>query len=112
MRVTILFLVYVALATDTVYGTCSNNVTVQISTGSYTGLIDAEFPNTRQFRVIPFAEPPIATMGTTAEALGVTQRASLGDAVSTILPTVCVGSRQSLQYKPDQRKPHIQWLPE
>lgn len=37
----------------------SANLTVQTSTGTYTGLIDPQFPQTRQFRAIPFAEPPV-----------------------------------------------------
>ena len=36
-----------------------DNLTVRTLTGIYTGLIDPEFPNTRQFRSIPFAEPPV-----------------------------------------------------
>ncbi|KAI1344332.1 Alpha/Beta hydrolase protein [Xylariaceae sp. FL0016] len=40
---------------------CSDiaNLTVQTSTGTYTGLVEPEFPHTRQFRSIPFAEPPV-----------------------------------------------------
>ena len=38
---------------------CSDNLTVQTSTGTYTGLIDPKYRNTRQFRAIPFAEPPV-----------------------------------------------------
>jgi acetylcholinesterase len=34
-------------------------LTVRTSTGAFTGLIEPEFPNTRQFRAIPFAEPPL-----------------------------------------------------
>ncbi|KAJ7031808.1 Alpha/Beta hydrolase protein [Mycena alexandri] len=37
----------------------SDNLTVQTSTGTYTGLIDPKFPRTRQFRAIPFAKPPV-----------------------------------------------------
>jgi carboxylesterase type B len=53
-----------ALATNAALGreaTCSgsDNLIVQTSTGVFTGLIDPEFPNTRQFRAIPFAEPPV-----------------------------------------------------
>ncbi|ORX94929.1 Alpha/Beta hydrolase protein [Clohesyomyces aquaticus] len=36
-------------------------LTVKTHTGTYTGLIDSNFPNTRQFRSIPFAEPPISS---------------------------------------------------
>ncbi|KAI9689630.1 MAG: hypothetical protein M1820_010151 [Bogoriella megaspora] len=52
-----------ALATDAVFGreaNCSGSgLTVRTSTGTYTGLIDPKFPKTRQFRAIPFAEPPV-----------------------------------------------------
>lgn len=37
----------------------SNHVTVQTSTGTYTGFIDPTYPRTRQFLSIPFAEPPV-----------------------------------------------------
>ncbi|KAL6247783.1 hypothetical protein RBB50_005131 [Rhinocladiella similis] len=37
----------------------SNNLTVKTSTGTYTGLIDPKYPNTRQFLSVPFAEPPV-----------------------------------------------------
>lgn len=62
MKLTILSLL--ALATDAVFSwenncSSSNHLTVKTSTGIYTGLIDPEFPNTRQFRNIPFAEPPV-----------------------------------------------------
>ncbi|KIX01040.1 uncharacterized protein Z518_10106 [Rhinocladiella mackenziei CBS 650.93] len=62
MKLAILSLL--VLATDAVLGQevkCpgSDNLTVQTSTGTYTGLIDPKFPNTRQFRAIPFAEPPV-----------------------------------------------------
>ncbi|KAF4556371.1 Carboxylesterase-like protein 16 [Elsinoe fawcettii] len=39
----------------------SSRLTVQTSTGSFTGLIDPAYPSTRQFRSIPFAEPPVAS---------------------------------------------------
>lgn len=39
--------------------TGSDHLTIQTSTGTFTGLVDPEFPNTRQFRAIPFAEPPV-----------------------------------------------------
>ncbi|KAJ7815326.1 acetylcholinesterase [Mycena olivaceomarginata] len=53
-----------ALATDAVRGLeaqCpgSDDLTDQTSMGTYTGLIDPKFPRTRQFRAIPFAEPPV-----------------------------------------------------
>jgi len=62
MKLAILSLL--ALATDAVLGreancSSSNNLTVQTSTGTYTGLVDSTFPNTRQFRAIPFAKPPV-----------------------------------------------------
>lgn len=54
----------VALATDAVLGQKANcsgsdHLTVQTSTGTYTGLIDPKYPKTRQFRAIPFAKPPV-----------------------------------------------------
>ncbi|PSN70045.1 fatty acyl-CoA hydrolase [Corynespora cassiicola Philippines] len=43
---------------------CSNSddLTVKTSTGTYTGLIDPEFPRTRQFRAVPFAQPPVGSL--------------------------------------------------
>jgi acetylcholinesterase len=38
-----------------------DDLTVRTSTGTYTGLVDPSFPRTRQFRAIPFAEPPVAS---------------------------------------------------
>ncbi|KAK6063899.1 chlorogenic acid esterase precursor [Seiridium cupressi] len=54
------------LATEIVLGQApqcrsSGNLTVQTSTGTFTGLIDPKFPKTRQFRAIPFAEPPVSS---------------------------------------------------
>ncbi|ETS74148.1 hypothetical protein PFICI_14014 [Pestalotiopsis fici W106-1] len=40
---------------------CSDSLTVQTATGTFTGIIDPEFPNTRQFRAVPFAEPPVGS---------------------------------------------------
>jgi acetylcholinesterase len=60
MKLAILCLL--ALATKPILGAnCSDpdNLTIQTSTGTYTGLIDPEFPNTRQFRAVPFAEAPV-----------------------------------------------------
>lgn len=60
----LLYLSLAALAANvaSVRGTnCSSSLTVDTSTGSYTGLIDKKYPNTRQFRAIPFAEPPVAS---------------------------------------------------
>ncbi|CAD0018267.1 unnamed protein product [Aureobasidium pullulans] len=37
------------------------NLTVNTLTGIFTGLIDAKYPNTRQFRAIPFSEPPVSS---------------------------------------------------
>ncbi|KAL0934394.1 chlorogenic acid esterase precursor [Colletotrichum truncatum] len=39
----------------------SESLTVNTSTGVFTGLIDPEAPNTRQWRSIPFAEPPVGS---------------------------------------------------
>ncbi|KAJ7140970.1 Alpha/Beta hydrolase protein [Mycena epipterygia] len=39
----------------------ADGLTVNTSTGSYTGLIDPAFPNTRQFRSVAFAEPPVTS---------------------------------------------------
>ncbi|KAI0473980.1 acetylcholinesterase [Xylariaceae sp. FL0804] len=55
---------FLSLATGAALGqnaSCSAppGLTVRTSTGTYTGLIDAEFPHTRQFRAVPFAEPPV-----------------------------------------------------
>lgn len=36
-----------------------DGLTVKTITGVYTGLVDPEFPDVRQFRSIPFAEPPL-----------------------------------------------------
>ena len=38
------------------------HLTVETSTGTYTGLIDPQFPRTRQFRAIPFAQPPVGSL--------------------------------------------------
>ncbi|KAI1850280.1 hypothetical protein JX266_004138 [Neoarthrinium moseri] len=62
MKLVILSLL--AAASDAVLGQVterpdSDHVTVQTSTGSFTGLIDPKFPNTLQFRAIPFAKPPV-----------------------------------------------------
>jgi acetylcholinesterase len=56
-----------ALVTDAVLGReaecpSTNNLTVATYTGTYTGLIDPEFPKTRQFRAIPFAKPPVGSL--------------------------------------------------
>lgn len=62
MKLSILSLV--ALATDAAFGrvaNCSSSLTVKTVTGFYTGLIDPEFPKTRQFRAIPFAKPPVVS---------------------------------------------------
>ncbi|ORY59310.1 acetylcholinesterase [Pseudomassariella vexata] len=53
-----------ALATNGDFGKVakypdSDPLTVETSTGTFTGLIDPKFPNTLQFRAIPFAEPPV-----------------------------------------------------
>ncbi|KAH8664677.1 acetylcholinesterase [Xylariales sp. PMI_506] len=61
MAFELVMLSIVAWATNNTLGQCtgSDNLTVQTSTGTYTGLIDPKYPNTRQFRAIPFAEPPV-----------------------------------------------------
>lgn len=64
MKLTIVSLL--ALATDAVLIEAGKvpeptSLTVSTLTGSFTGLIDPEFPNTRQFRSIPFAEPPVGS---------------------------------------------------
>ncbi|RGP71904.1 chlorogenic acid esterase precursor [Fusarium sporotrichioides] len=44
---------------------CQNkdhSLTVQTDTGTFTGLIDPGFPRTRQWRSIPFAEPPVSSL--------------------------------------------------
>jgi carboxylesterase type B len=48
-----------AWAIGAVLGYAPNNITVQTSTGTYTGFIDPTYPRTRQFLSIPFAEPPV-----------------------------------------------------
>ncbi|KAF5024814.1 hypothetical protein F66182_3053 [Fusarium sp. NRRL 66182] len=54
---------FLALASSTIAGGTAkdSNLTVRTATGTFTGLIDPEFPHTRQWRSIPFAEPPVAT---------------------------------------------------
>ncbi|KAF7350908.1 Alpha/beta-hydrolase [Mycena sanguinolenta] len=52
-------LAFIAFAIPCILG--ANTLTVQTSTGSYTGLIDPAFPSTRQFRSIAFAEPPVTS---------------------------------------------------
>ncbi|KAI9742350.1 MAG: hypothetical protein M1818_003883 [Claussenomyces sp. TS43310] len=61
MKPTILSLLALAIGAVSREAKCpgSDHLTVQTSTGTYTGLIDAKFPKTRQFRAIPFAEPPV-----------------------------------------------------
>lgn len=52
------------LGREAKYSSCAarnKNLTVQTSTGTFTGIIDPEFPNTRQFRAVPFAEPPVGS---------------------------------------------------
>ncbi|KAM0327397.1 hypothetical protein ACHAQA_005683 [Verticillium albo-atrum] len=61
MKLTILLLLGLAAHSVPAHaaGNCSSNLTVQTSTGTFTGLIDPAFPNTRQWLAIPFAEPPV-----------------------------------------------------
>lgn len=40
----------------------SPELTVETSTGTYTGLKNSEFPNIREFRSIPYAEPPVGKL--------------------------------------------------
>jgi carboxylesterase type B len=51
------------LACGTVHGRrdkpSRDSLIVDTSSGSFIGMIDPEFPNTRQFRSIPFADPPV-----------------------------------------------------
>ncbi|KAJ7811210.1 hypothetical protein B0H14DRAFT_3150841, partial [Mycena olivaceomarginata] len=82
-----------ALATDAVLGQeaqClgSDNLTVQTSTGTYTGLIDPKFPRTRQFRAIPFAKPPVLSRRwlPPQKLSSPAERASLCDAVPAVVP--------------------------
>ncbi|KAI9155007.1 chlorogenic acid esterase precursor [Paramyrothecium foliicola] len=49
------------LATSIVLAQSFGDLTVRTSTGAFTGLIDPEFPLTRQWRAIPFAEPPVGS---------------------------------------------------
>ncbi|TQN70329.1 Lipase 1 [Colletotrichum shisoi] len=63
MKLPVLWLL--ALATD-VRSAASNSshsgsLTVRTSTGTFTGLVDPAFPNTRQWRSIPFAAPPVGS---------------------------------------------------
>ncbi|KAK4234583.1 Alpha/Beta hydrolase protein [Achaetomium macrosporum] len=44
---------------DPVNTTTAARLTVKTITGVYTGLVDPEFPDVRQFRSIPYAEPPL-----------------------------------------------------
>ncbi|KAF2759748.1 fatty acyl-CoA hydrolase [Pseudovirgaria hyperparasitica] len=63
MRLSALSLALLALPA-TATSNCSDahsKLTVRTSTGTFTGLIDSEYPNTRQWRAIPFAEPPVAS---------------------------------------------------
>ncbi|WQF79068.1 Putative carboxylesterase, type B, alpha/Beta hydrolase [Colletotrichum destructivum] len=63
MKPSILWLL--ALATD-VHSAAGNyshsdSLTIRTSTGTFTGLVDPAFPNTRQWRSIPFAAPPVGS---------------------------------------------------
>lgn len=65
MKLSVLSLL-LALAVNSALGreendSCSADLTVQTSTGAFTGIVDPEFPNTRQFRSIPFADPPVGS---------------------------------------------------
>lgn len=56
-----LFLYCLLLASVAHGGHSTGNLTVQTTTGTFTGIIDPGFPSTRQFRSIPFAEPPVTS---------------------------------------------------
>ncbi|KAM0235180.1 hypothetical protein ACHAPO_005976 [Fusarium lateritium] len=59
----LLTLFAIALASNT--ANCQNKdhgLTIQTDTGIFTGLIDPIFPRTRQWRSIPFAEPPVSSL--------------------------------------------------
>ncbi|KAF1999808.1 fatty acyl-CoA hydrolase [Amniculicola lignicola CBS 123094] len=58
MKLTILFLLTILSEAKL---PSSDPLTVRTATGTFTGLIDPEFPNTRQFRAIPFAKPPVSS---------------------------------------------------
>ncbi|KAH7409691.1 acetylcholinesterase [Cadophora sp. MPI-SDFR-AT-0126] len=49
------------LQATTCQGSGNDKLTVRTSTGTFTGLIDPNFPNTRQFRAVPFAKPPVVS---------------------------------------------------
>lgn len=59
-----MILPFLALAIQTTSQAAGNatEVTVKISTGTYHGLIDPKYPNTRQFRAIPYAQAPIGDL--------------------------------------------------
>ncbi|KAK1483810.1 fumonisin esterase [Colletotrichum abscissum] len=50
-----------AAASNTNSSHPNNPLTVRTSTGTFTGIIDPDAPNTLQWRSIPFAEPPVAS---------------------------------------------------
>lgn len=53
----------IVLASNTV--NCQNkdsSLTAKTTTGYFTGIIDPSFPRTRQWRSIPFAEPPVSSL--------------------------------------------------
>ncbi|KAM0351274.1 hypothetical protein ACHAP4_009413 [Fusarium culmorum] len=53
----------IVLASNTV--NCQNkdsSLTAKTATGSFTGIIDPSFPRIRQWRSIPFAEPPVSSL--------------------------------------------------
>ncbi|KAF4451264.1 chlorogenic acid esterase precursor [Fusarium austroafricanum] len=58
----LLFLVIASYAaTCEAYNAKNDDLTIRTDTGTFTGLIDPKFPHTRQWRSIPFAEPPVAS---------------------------------------------------
>jgi acetylcholinesterase len=60
----LMILPFLALVTNPVVGQEAeqpdpDRLTLRTPTGTFTGLINPGFPNTRQFRAIPFAKPPV-----------------------------------------------------
>lgn len=58
-RLASILLLIAGLAVSFSATAADDKLTVKTITGVYTGLIDPEFPNVRQFRSIPYAEPPL-----------------------------------------------------
>lgn len=62
MKLSILYLLTLAANVMLAKSLNSSKLAVQISTGTYTGVIDPKYPRTRQFRAIPFAKPPVGSL--------------------------------------------------